>query len=560
MHDLEKLELGGGFAKNPAADTRLALVHHSFRTVSVGRGIQRGAFQSNYPALGLLNLAHSIRVDAGHGLVPEPSMKYFDDSDGTSLEELAANVKKWLAGARRRVVAASAYTSTVDNLEEFLAAFDPSSYLLMVGGAHATVAPDMANAHIVIRGEGGAAIRHILTTLFHPGFNPSADLDTAGICYMHRGKTKTAPPATDRSIVQIPPPCFAYDLIADSDGLNHKPNFKRQIGERPQIYICTQSCRARCTFCSTYIVHLTNTARPVSLVEQDLSYIVRELGYDAIEFHDDDLLQHADFFGLLSVLTSLEVPWFCYGRAETIDESVARAMANAGCRRVFLGLESMDQATLDYYNKRTTVEQNRIATESLNGAGIEVIAGFMIGAPAQTVEQILRDLDAFLELPLSGIAASVLTPEPATTEFNRAVKRGGLLEEVASRTEGVLRVRPDVDRFGPNMPSGLPVLSEHVSKEDLNRLIGLIEASFYLRPCIVKRLVESPVAAQNSEAARFIVFVMNAFDEIGTSPTHAPINERIARESIRYASDRHRIAAHLSRWLRIDAAASRRMS
>src|SRR5260370_34097076 len=98
------------------------------------------------------------------------------------------------------------------------------------------------------------------------------------------------------------------------------------IGMRPQIYICTKSCQARCTFCSTYLIHGKAVARPVKLIREDLYYLIRELGHDSIEFHDDDLLQHPEFPELLALLRELGVPWFCYARVDNITEVVAQRM------------------------------------------------------------------------------------------------------------------------------------------------------------------------------------------------------------------------------------------
>src|SRR5262249_41135435 len=148
-----------------------------------------------------------------------------------------------------------------------------------------------------------------------------------------------SPPAFDRSIETLPSPGFAFDLLPSESELNqiYATNFKRMLGRKPMIYICTQSCRSRCTFCSTYLIHGKAVARSVDKIAADLHYLVETHGFDSIEFHDDDLFQHPDFGGLLRVMRHLDIPWFCYGRAEAITPSYAREMARSGCRRVFLG-------------------------------------------------------------------------------------------------------------------------------------------------------------------------------------------------------------------------------
>ncbi len=158
MHDLCLLCDGDSFAVAPSVPTRIAMVHHSFRTVSVRRGIIRQQFAAHFPALGLLSIAHTIRVDAAGGLVPAPDLRYFDQEAYATEDELAGATAEWLRPSARRIILASSYTPTVDQLEAFLGRFDPSAYLIVVGGAHATLAPDVDNVHLVVRGEGGAAL------------------------------------------------------------------------------------------------------------------------------------------------------------------------------------------------------------------------------------------------------------------------------------------------------------------------------------------------------------------------------------------------------------------
>jgi radical SAM superfamily enzyme YgiQ (UPF0313 family) len=212
----------------------------------------------------------------------------------------------------------------------FLNHFDPKKYLIIVGGAHATTAPNIRNVHIVVRGEGGAALRHILQGLFSETFQRSEQ--ARGLNFEIDGKRIASPPAFDRSIETLPPPGFAYDLLPRQSELDqiYATNFKRILGRKPMIYVCTQSCRSRCTFCSTYLIHGRTVARPIDMVAADLNHLIKVCGFDSIEFHDDDLFQHPHFAGLLKVLRDLGVPWFCYGRAEAITESNASEMVASG--------------------------------------------------------------------------------------------------------------------------------------------------------------------------------------------------------------------------------------
>jgi hypothetical protein len=510
MQDLALLRDGGVFSRNPSTDTALALVHRSFRGVALQRGTPRQRFAAEFPGLGLLNIAHALRVSSPVGFEP-PRMAYFDDATYLNEDALAGAVDSWLGTAPRRVIAATAYTHTVDRLEAFLARFDPATTLMLVGGPHAAVAPELPTPHIVVRGEGGAATRHILATVLTDGFGAGSDAD--GLCYTLDGKTTTRRVVFDRSIERVPPPCYAYDLLPAANQLSYpySTNFSRVLGERPHIYVCTQSCRARCTFCSTYLIHGRPVARPLAFIREDLAYVKNQLGCDSLEFHDDDLAQHPELPGILALLAELGMPWFCYMRADAITAGLAAEMSAAGCRRVFLGLESLAQETLDYFHKGVTVAQNVAAVHHFSEAGIGVVAGFIIGAPHDTAESILAEVNRFLALPITAINCSVLSPDPGTREFVRHFGRN----RSAKGQPVAPAALPNVTEFGAQAPYGLPTVCSAVDKPELNRLQALIDARFYFRPEVWQRLAEHQPPAQEMVLRDYYRFLADSVVAMG---------------------------------------------
>lgn len=481
MLDLSLLRDSRAFSTDPSSTTRLALLHTSMRIGSRRPPVEAYQFYTHFPGLGLLNLAHSLRVAQGRGqLKCALEIRYFDEESYEEDDAFVADIEAWLRGADRAIVGASTYTSTIQYLEDLFGRFDTGRVLIVVGGPHATVAPDIEGAHLVVRGEGGTALLHILNTVLTSDFGVGPE--AAGICYQLDGKKRIEKQAFDRSLETLPSPGFAYDLLPDSP--SSAPLYlttpKRMLGERPQIYICTQSCRARCTFCSTYLIHGRSVARPIEKVRADLTYLVRDRGYDSIEFHDDDLLQHPSFGELMAIMKELGVPWFCYARVPPITEEIAQLMGDSGCGRVFLGVESLEQRTLDYLNKDTTVEQNVRAIRALASAGIGVVAAHMFGMPHDTVEGMLRNLDSYLALPVLFSNNSILSPDPGTVEFHRARQRNDLFRKAFGGESG-LRLVPNPAEYGIEIPYGLPSVCREVGKSDLNRLLFLAEVEFYLR-------------------------------------------------------------------------------
>lgn len=541
MHDLALIRDSGEFSSDPSMPTRIALLHRSFRSVSVRRKIERSLFSSHFPALGLLNLAHSLRTDAAQGLITLPEIRYFDEEAFENEEKLIGEMKTWLEPAKRRLIAASSYTATIDRLEMFLANFEAKKYLIIVGGAHATTAPEIQNVHIVVRGEGGAALRHILQRLFSEAFERVEQ--ARGLNFVLDSEKVTSPPVFDRSIEALPSPGFAFDLLPQDSELGqiYATNFKRMLGSKPMIYICTQSCRSRCTFCSTYLIHGKTVARPIEKVADDLNHLIKMCGFNSIEFHDDDLFQHPNFAELLRVMRDLGVPWFCYGRAEAITPPISIEMAASGCKRVFIGIESMTQETLDYFNKQTSVIQNWSAVEALSSAGIGVLAGFIIGVPHHTIEGILAEFDDFLRMPLLGINVSVLSPDPGTLEFNRARKANPDFQYVTLGRSANLRLIPDIHRFGKDIPTGLPSVCKNISKKDLNDLVKLLEAEFYLRPDIQSRLQSDLHTDQLKVVEEFLDYQGRQVIQLQKDKLTGDLHPLIARRIDSWKIDRYKL-------------------
>jgi len=176
--------------------------------------------------------------------------------------------------------------------------------------------------------------------------------------------------------------------------------------------------------------------------------------------------------------------------------------------------------------KGTEVKDNRRAVEALTEAGIGCNAGFIIGTPFDTVESILDDFDAMLQLPLFALSCSVLEPNPGTVEFYRARKRGGNLL-AAYGGEKKYRLIPRPDLYGLEAPMGFPTVCEAVSKRELNSLVRLIEGEFYFREHTWNWSVAGRSSRQIKVVRTFYRFVYHALNALSLDGMHPAIVERV---------------------------------
>jgi hypothetical protein len=86
-----------------------------------------------------------------------------------------------------------------------------------------------------------------------------------------------------------------------------------------------------------------------------------------------------------------KVRWGGFMRAD-MTEPLAELLHRAGCREVFVGVESFDDSTLAAMNKRRTEADNQHALRAFMRAGIFVVAGLIPGFPGDSRKAFLHSV------------------------------------------------------------------------------------------------------------------------------------------------------------------------
>jgi oxygen-independent coproporphyrinogen-3 oxidase len=104
----------------------------------------------------------------------------------------------------------------------------------------------------------------------------------------------------------------------------------------------------------------------------------------------------------------------------------ARALAALGVTRVSVGVQSLDDTVLRRLGRAQSAAEARAGLEACLAAGFASLSADLIyGAPGQSAEALLRDVDALLDLGVPHVSAYALTLEPGTP-FARAADAGKL--------------------------------------------------------------------------------------------------------------------------------------
>lgn len=101
-------------------------------------------------------------------------------------------------------------------------------------------------------------------------------------------------------------------------------------------------------------------------------------------------------------------------------------LLTGGVTRLSVGLQALDDTVLRRLGRAQAGEQARRGLEACLGAGFASLSVDLIyGAPGQTLETLLRDVEAVIDLGVPHVSAYALTLEPGTV-FARAAERGKL--------------------------------------------------------------------------------------------------------------------------------------
>jgi len=285
---------------------------------------------------------------------------------------------------------------------------------IIAGGIHSSLFPDdllAAGADAVVIGEGEPVIVEAVSRLCQ-----DADLNgLPGIVFRDRAG----------EIIRSP-------IRAQVASLDELPIVDRTLYNLPRYthhsMLASRGCPHHCSFCCNY----TGTVRGgVSVrwherVICEMEYLRDRFCAREIFFADDIfLLRKADIaeFCRGCVARKVGVSWIGQMRADQVDAKVAALTAEAGCQRVYFGVESGSDTLLHDARKGMTTDQIRRGVRAAKEAGLRVKTGWIYGLPGPLEEQ-YRSIDFMLELRPQEISIHQLIPFPGTIYYSDAARFG----------------------------------------------------------------------------------------------------------------------------------------
>ena len=207
---------------------------------------------------------------------------------------------------------------------------------------------------------------------------------------------------------------------------------KREEGRRVTSILGNRGCLRRCKFCLDGVPSRNlqvQTIYGAKLRGRSPSNIVDEMervraahDIEFFKFADPEVNTRAGRIKELAeelIRRHWSTPWGGNFLVNPFTERDAELLYKAGCREVWLGLESGSQAILKSIRKGTSVRATRRAFKAAKDAGLMRRSYVLLGTPLETLETI-RETELIVdEVRPDTVGFSILAPYPGTEYYDQ---------------------------------------------------------------------------------------------------------------------------------------------
>lgn len=218
------------------------------------------------------------------------------------------------------------------------------------------------------------------------------------------------------------------DLADAPRPLLSRSHIRRTLGGQTSVD-AGRGCPFDCSFCTIINVQGRKSRHRSA---DEIEAIVRanlEQGIDRFFITDDNFARNKNLDAILDRLVELRkreifrISIQVDSIAHKVPDFVARA-GRAGVRRVFIGLESINERSLQSVGKRQNkISEYRRMLQAWRRIGVVTVAGYIIGFPHDTPESIVEEIETLKrELPVDLLHFLILTPLPGSEDHRRKLE------------------------------------------------------------------------------------------------------------------------------------------
>lgn len=303
------------------------------------------------------------------------------------------------------MVGLTCMTHTAPRAYEIAGEFRKRGVTTVIGGFHVSALPEEALEHVdcVVIGEGEESWPKAVND-FKRG-NLQRIYRSQGLFNMEKYRTPR------------------MDLLS-----KYCPSFQHyQPPYYPSLNIVeiSRGCPFRCDYCAVANFYGSrHRLRPLESVFQEIRQHKLKSRDRFICFNDDNLFGSRSYFReLIKGLKPMNVEWSAQMSLDVArDPEMLRSMAEAGCRSIGIGIESISQESLSSVNKRTAkADEYDLLFRRVRDVGVKIFLSLMVGFDSdnesvfdRTMSWLMHHLDTVIYTNFH-----ILTPLPGTVVYKR---------------------------------------------------------------------------------------------------------------------------------------------
>jgi len=365
----------------------------------------------------ILPAGGSVRVTLANTKVPRRNMLRFSVLPLTVVAALTPrehevrivdeNVEPLDFNADCDVVGITFMTALAPRAYEIAAEFRRRGRVVVAGGYHTTLCPEDAAPHFdaLVIGDAEGAWERLL-----------ADVRQGKLQKVYR-------PAADGASGQSGAPAWLQTPVPRRDLLAHTARHYATIN----AVQAGRGCRHNCRYCSVTVFHGRKyRRRPVADVIAELRTLPRNF-----IFVDDNIIAEREYaLELFRALVPLRKRWVSQCSLLIADDpELLHGAQAAGCRGLFIGVETASEANLTAMNKQFNhTESYSERLRKIHRAGIGVVAGMIVGMDADGPGVFSRTLRFLHETRIDAVQLNILTPLPGTPLFEDMQSAGRITD------------------------------------------------------------------------------------------------------------------------------------
>ena len=335
-------------------------------------------------------------------------------------------IREIIRRKKAKIIGISSYCSTHSAVRRVakIAKAHPDCHVV-VGGPYATLQPEkiILDRHIdfVVSGEGEYSMLELTDCLL----KKKGDIGNIdGITFRVGSKSRsTCKRSRIRNLDALP--FIDYGLLLNKEFYDCS-KMMSLIGSR--------GCPYRCTFCASVPLWGKKVVfRSVDSLLNELDFNIKEYGITRFRFYDDTFTSSPD--RTVEFCTKFvqrkfhnKLRWGCLSRVNGVNEKVIRALEEANCSSIALGVESGSDRILECLKKGITKNMVREKTNIIKQSKLLLHLYFMIGSPHEKECDIIESYRFIKELKPDSINLTTFTPYFGTALYDYCYSSGILPE------------------------------------------------------------------------------------------------------------------------------------